>query len=150
MSLFEIIDAKFHMILDPDLLAIICIGLRAYFTNCSPESSERFPRGYLTSPYKALITKQNQIGWDHFVRGKLTKEWWLVQYHFAKCYELVKQSEGWTMNLVKLIANSSFQLWEVQLRNTGRHGHDDASKQQSKYEQLLHHVSFQFSSLLVV
>jgi hypothetical protein len=31
------------------------------------------------------------------------------------------------------MANSSFQLWE--LRNTCRHGHDDASKQQSIYEQ---------------
>jgi hypothetical protein len=37
------------------------------------------------------------------------------------------------VDLVKMMANSSFQLWE--LRNTCRHGHDDASKQQSIYEQ---------------
>jgi hypothetical protein len=40
---------------------------------------------------------------------------------------------GWTVDLVKMMANLSFQLWE--LRNTCRHGHDDASKQQSIYEQ---------------
>jgi hypothetical protein len=89
-SLFEIIDAKFHVILDPDLLAIIRIGLQAYFTDCSPDFSERFPDGYSTSPYEALIIKQNKIGWDHFVRGKLTKEWRLVQYHFAKRCGMVK------------------------------------------------------------
>jgi hypothetical protein len=85
------------------------------------------------SPYKALITKQNQIGWDHFVCGKLTKEWRLDQYHFAKRYGVVKQSKGWTVDLVKIMVNLSFQLWE--LRNTCRHGHDDASKQQSIYGQ---------------
>jgi hypothetical protein len=93
-SLFENIDAKFHVILDPDLLAIIRIGLRAYFTNCSSDFLERFPDGYSTSPYEALITKQNKIGWDHFVRSKLTKEWKLVQYHFANRYGVVKQSKG--------------------------------------------------------
>jgi hypothetical protein len=131
--LFETIDAKFHVILDPDILAIIRIGLRAYFTDCSPDFSEQFPDGYSTSPYEALITKQNKIGWDHFVRGNLTKEWRLVQYQFAKRYGMVKQSEGWTVDLVKMMANSSLQLWEI--RNTCRHGHDDASKQQSIYEQ---------------
>jgi hypothetical protein len=131
--LFETIGAKFHVILDPNILAIIRIGLRAYFTDCSPNFSERFPDGYSTSPYEALITKQNKIGWDHFGCGKLTKEWKLVQYHFAKRYGMVKQSEGWTVDLVKMMANSSFQLWE--LRNTCRHGHDDASKQQSIFEQ---------------
>jgi hypothetical protein len=131
-SFFKAIDEKFHVTLDPDLLAIIRLGLWAYFTNCSPDFSERFPNGYLTSPYKVLITQQNKIGWDHFVRGKFTKEWRLVQYQFAKRYGLVKQSEGWTVDLVKMMANSSFQLWE--LRNTCRHGYDDASKQQSIYE----------------
>jgi hypothetical protein len=56
----------------------------------------------------------------------------MAQYHFAKRYGLEKQSKGWTVDLVK-IANSSFQLWE--LRNACCHGHDDASKQQSIYEQ---------------
>jgi hypothetical protein len=68
------------VILDPDILAIIRIGLQAHFTDCSPDFLERFPDEYSTSPYEALITKQNKIGWDHFVCGKLTKEWRLVQY----------------------------------------------------------------------
>jgi hypothetical protein len=37
------------------------------------------------------------------------------------------------VDLGKLMANSSFKLWE--LRNTCCHGHDGASKQQSIYEQ---------------
>jgi hypothetical protein len=131
-SLFEIINAKFQLILIYWLSYVSAFGRTSQIVLQTFRSG--FSSGYLTSPYKVLITKQNQIGWDHFVCGKITKEWRLVQYHFAKQrYGLVKQSEGWTVDLVKMMANSLFQLWE--LRNTCRHGHDDASKQQSIYEQ---------------
>jgi hypothetical protein len=71
--------------------------------------------------------------WDHFIRGKVSKEWNQVQYQHAKCYGMVKQSEGWMLGLIKLMANSSFQLWE--LRNQCRHGHDNATRQQSMHDQ---------------
>jgi hypothetical protein len=47
--------------------------------------------------------------------------------------DFIELLQHWTVDLIKMMANSSFQLWE--LRNTCRHGHDDASKQQSIYEQ---------------
>jgi hypothetical protein len=67
-----------------------------------------------------------------FHMGKVSKEWNQVQYQHAKRYRMVKQSEGWMLGLIKLMANSSFQLWE--LRNQCRHGHDNATAQQSMHE----------------
>jgi hypothetical protein len=64
---------------------------------------------------------------------KISKEWKHVQYQYAKRYGLIKQSEGWVLGLIKLMANSLFQLWE--LRNQCRHGHDNATRQQSLAEQ---------------
>jgi hypothetical protein len=61
------------------------------------------------------------------------QEWQQVQYQYAKRYGMVKQSEGWLLGLIKLMANASFQLWE--LRNQCRHGHDNATRQQSMHEQ---------------
>jgi hypothetical protein len=124
---------KFHPILDPDLMAIIRIGIRLYFNDSPPDFLERFPQGYSSSPYKDVITKQNAIGWDHFIRGKASKEWQQVQYQYAKRYRMTKQSEGWMLGLIKLMANASFQLWE--LRNQCRHGHDNTTRQQSMHEQ---------------
>jgi hypothetical protein len=114
-------------------MAIIRIEVRAYFNDSTPDFSDRFPDGYSLTPYVEVIDQQNAIGWDHFVRGKLSTEWKRVQYIHAKRYGMKKQSEGWVCSLIKLMANMSFQLWE--LRNKCRHGHDEATRQQSVHEQ---------------
>jgi hypothetical protein len=119
-------------------MAIICIGIRSYFADSLPDFSERFPNGYSSMPYYDLIEQQNSIGWDHFIRGKFTKEWDAVQYCHSKRYGSTKVSEGWTLTLIKLLANSSFQLWEI--RNQCHHGHDDATKQQIIHDQVHHEI----------
>jgi hypothetical protein len=119
-SLLDKIYNQLHSILDPHLIAVIRISLRAYFNDSSPDFSERFPQGYSSTPYNDVITQQNAIGWDHFIRGKVSKEWQQVQYQYAKRYGMIKQSEGWVLGLIKIMANLSFQLWE--LRNQCRHG----------------------------
>jgi exonuclease III len=133
-KLLDSINGSVGEFLDPDLLAIIRIGIRSYFADSMPDFSERFPDGYSSTPYYDLIEQQNSIGWDHFIRGKLTKEWDSVQYRYSARYGLKKVSEGWTLTLIKLLANSSFQLWEI--RNQCRHGHDDATKQQIIHDQV--------------
>ena len=119
------LEDSFASFLDADLLAIIHIGLRSYFEDGSPNFSERFPAGYSSTPYAALINEQSNIGWDHFIRGKLSGEWAQLQYSYAKQYGLLKTSEGWLITLIKLLANSSFTLWDI--RNGCRHGHDPVS-----------------------
>jgi hypothetical protein len=43
-----------------------------------------------------LIEQQNAIGWDHFIQGKLTKEWIHHQYQYAMRYGLLKPLwESW-------------------------------------------------------
>ena len=128
----QILDAL-GAIVDPDLLVIMRIGLHSYFTNSSPDFSARFPNGYSSSPYFALIDQQNSIGWDHFVRGKFSTEWSTLQYFYAKRYGLLKASEGWIITLIRLLANASYRLWEI--RNDCRHGKDDATKRQALQEQ---------------
>jgi hypothetical protein len=148
-SILDKIQDKLGPILDPDLMAIIRIGLRSYFEDSPPDFSERFPQGYSSTPYNDVITQQNAIGWDHFIRGKVSKEWQQVQYQYAKRYGMLKQSEGCMLGLIKLMANLSFQLWE--LRNKCRHGHDHASKQQSLYEQAHREIRclYQLKSLVL-
>jgi hypothetical protein len=119
--------------LDPQLLAIVRIGLRAFFNDTPPDFSERFPPGSSTNPYLDLIAQQNTIGWDHFVRGKLSREWSELQFIYASRYNLLKASEGWTIRMIRLMATSSFRLWEI--RNGCRHGYDEATKAKAKLDQ---------------
>lgn len=109
------------------------LGLTSFFTNSPPDFTERFPDGYSSTPYFALIDRQNAIGWDHFIRGKLSTEWELSQYFYAKKYGLQKASEGWLITLIRLLATSSYQLWEI--RNDCRHGKDAATQRQALQEQ---------------
>jgi hypothetical protein len=111
-------------------MAIIRIGIRMYFNDSPPDFSERFPPGYSSTPNNDVIIQQNAIGWDHFIRSKVSKEWNQVQYQHAKRYGMVKQSDGWMLGLIKLMANLSFQLWE--LRNQCRHGHDNRQCYETK------------------
>jgi hypothetical protein len=92
----------------------------SYFQGEAPDFSSWFPDGYSSSPYKTLIDQQNAIGWDHFLRGKLSAG-------------MIKQSEGWKVLLIRLMATSSYTLWDS--RNQSRHGSDAATKAQLLKEQ---------------
>jgi zinc-binding in reverse transcriptase/Endonuclease/Exonuclease/phosphatase family len=127
-TLLGAITDRFGDFLDPDLLAIIRLGLGAYFQGSSPNFSSRFPTGYSSTPYKSLIDQQNAIGWDHFLRGKLSTEWSKSQYFYARRYNMLKQSEGWMYSLIRLLATSSYTLWDS--RNQSRHGTDAQTKAQ--------------------
>ena len=125
-SLFRQILNRFESFLDPTLLVIIRIGLTSYFTDCHPDFHLHFPEGYSTTPYAQLIDQQSQIGWGHFLRGKLSYEWGTLQHIHASRYNLHSESKGWIPTLIRLFASESFRLWE--LRNGCRHGTDASSR----------------------
>ena len=127
------IDEAFGSFLDSDLMAIIHLGLQSFYDDGSPNFTERFPDGYSSTPYAFLIEEQSRIGWDHFIRGKLSGEWIRLQYQHAARFNLLKESENWTVKLIKLFAHSSFQLWDI--HNGCRHGNDPVSKAQAALDQ---------------
>jgi hypothetical protein len=68
-------NEKFGSFLNPDLLAIAQIGLKAsgFFDRYLRNSS---------NPFQSLILQQRPIGWDHFFPGKMIKEWGSRQYAY--------------------------------------------------------------------
>jgi hypothetical protein len=132
--MFRKIYDTFGEILDPDLVAIIRLGLRSYFSSAIPDFSERFPTGYSTTSYADLIEQQNAIGWDHFLGGKVSTDWEMIQQQYARRYGLVKKSEGWLVRLIRLMAQSCHTLWES--RNSCRHGGNSATRAQIQSDQV--------------
>ena len=133
IKLLRDLTDTFGSFLDPALLTIARIGLQSYFDNSEPDFSERFPVHGTTAPYCDLIDQQTRIGWDHFIRGKISKHWGIKQYSYAKRFQLLDVSKQWQNRLVRFMANSAFRLWEI--RNGCRHGIDTATKQAAQQEQ---------------
>jgi hypothetical protein len=62
---------------------------------------------------------------------------------YASKYNLIKASEGWVIRMIRLMATSSFRLWEI--RNGCRHGHDEATKAKAKLDQAHREVKALYS-----
>jgi hypothetical protein len=94
-----------------------------------PESlPDLLPRN--ASPYVCLRISQDAIGWDHFLRGKLSKQWTALQYKYASRHGFLQESRHWTTWLIHYLAHRSFSIWDTP--NKSRHGHDHATTTQAK------------------
>ena len=103
----------FGAVLDPDLLVIAQIGMTSYFNNSSTNFSDRFPHDTTTKKLNVLIDQQTAIGWDHFLRGKLSKEWGPAQYRYARHFNHIDASKNWQVCLIRMLANASFKVWQT-------------------------------------
>ena len=59
---------------------------------------------------KLAIKQQELIGWDHFIRGRLSKLWKIAQ----KTYQGQKYTSKWPLLCIKAITNASQKIWEIQ------------------------------------
>lgn len=125
-TLLKNISTTFSPYVDANLLLIIRIGLDSYFEDDVPRFNEHFPKRLSETPYRDVIRQQTSIGWDQFIRGKVSKEWDKMQQYYAKSNGYEEESKGWMTRLIRLLATESFKLWEI--RNGNRHGTDDATK----------------------
>jgi hypothetical protein len=78
---------------------------------------------------------ETTIGWDHFLRGKLSHEWANLQqdYIYRTQPSSTFDRAKWIRLIIKPLILNCLDLWT--LRNEERHGHDTASKQNKLAEQ---------------
>ena len=73
---------------------------------------------------QAAIKEQNTIGWQHFLKGRLSKQWSTAQQAcYAQRTDLDKRKYTilrWRRRLVKSIIEGSIKCWET--RNQALHG----------------------------
>jgi hypothetical protein len=107
-------------------------GIVSYFQSTPLDRSEFEQWG---PSYLNLIQLQDTIGWDHFLRGKLSHEWANLQQDYI--YQTQPNSTfdraKWHRLIIKPLILNCVGLWT--LRNEERHGHDTASKQNKLAEQ---------------
>jgi hypothetical protein len=115
----------------PILVDIMMAGLASYFTNTAFDYDEfsafdvpHHPR----RPYCRLLQHQGKIGWDHFLRGKLSYHWTALQQDF-----IWRTSPGtsfdrdkWLRLIIKPLFTACQDLWTI--KNEERPGKDDKTK----------------------
>ena len=81
------------------------------------------PHTRYTSP-SMLPSKQDTIGWQHFLKGRISKQWSIAQRAcYAQRTDLDKRKYTilrWRRHLVKSIIEGSIKCWET--RNQALHG----------------------------
>ncbi len=116
---------------NPVLVDIMMAGLDSYFQAKPFDYSEftEFDNSFHPRrPYYGLIRHQEAIGWDHFLRGKLSHHWTLLQQDFVWRTNPTKKfdSEAWLRLIIRPNFTACQDLWTT--RNDERHGKDATTK----------------------
>jgi hypothetical protein len=112
--------------IDPVLSDIMTAGLYSYFQSKRLNSSEFTEYSAL---YHHLISLQESIGWGHFLRGKISKEWANLQQDYVSRNSPSTKfdKEKWLRLIIKPLIMDCLILWSP--RNEERQGVNLASKQ---------------------
>ena len=112
---------------DPQLLDLMREGLHSVlFPHRHPDNAIKVPTGY-----EDLAANQADIGWSQILKGKLSIDWQIRQQAYLGDKSTKKKNgQTWTTDVVSTIFEQWLNLWN--LRNTDRHGRDQASKAQAE------------------
>jgi hypothetical protein len=116
---------------NPVLVDIMMAGLDSYFQAKPFNYSEftEFDKSFHPRrPYYSLIRHQEAIGWDHFLRGKLSHLWTLLQQDFVWRTNQNKKfdSKAWLRLIIRPNFTACQDLWST--RNNERNGKDAKTK----------------------
>jgi hypothetical protein len=84
-----------------------------------------------------LAVEQDQLGWDQFLCGRLSKKWQQIQDNYLTAYKRPKSRMHygtlWVKHWIHFYWHESWTLWTI--RNEDRHGKDAESKLHRSYLQ---------------
>ena len=124
---------------DPVILDIVLKGISSLFKNTLME-----PHHY-SDKYWLLVASQNQIGWDNFLKGRISTDFATLQDSYITPSQRTPKNNGttWTTNIAALVMKQWLDLWKQ--RNEDRHGNDKETKNKARLEQIYHEVELLYS-----
>jgi hypothetical protein len=93
-----------------------------------------------------LLQQQNQIGWDNFLKGYLSKKWRYIQgsyYRFQKLNKRKFHQDRWVLQVLILLQNYRHDLWMLQ--NASLHSGFDKLHGSLLWSHLLEEVTYFYS-----
>ena len=86
------------------------------------------------SSLQHVVTAQDDIGWNHLLKGRISKQFAIEQNNYLGTDATGKKNgTSWLVGLIDTIFKQIWDLWDM--RNKDRHGHDLQSKAQAQAAQ---------------
>jgi hypothetical protein len=127
-----------HLDTPPDVFHAITYGLKSWFNNdrsYGPEPDINWPPPsypYTTdhSSIQDAFAEQCDIGWEEFLRGRLSTKWGSIMQLFYKQSNSssTKNTLAWEVTVIKTTWQIFLTCWEH--RNVLKHGPDDEANRQ--------------------
>lgn len=121
----------------PDMMELLLEGLKSVFENRGPETIHVPPTVH------HIATAQQTIGWEHILRGRLTKLWSSTQQQHLGEFQPKNNGQTWATDIIQLLLQGWLDLWHQ--RNGDRHGRDVATKQQIAKAQAIRELELLYS-----
>jgi hypothetical protein len=84
----------------------------------------------------SVAAAQGNIGWQHILKGRLSKEWIShIEHRIRNEATQSKNAVTWATDIIRTIFSQWLDLWK--LRNEDRHGHDYTSKRAAERSQAI-------------
>ncbi len=84
---------------------------------------------------EAIAAAQRAIGWEHLLRGRLTKLWAQTQQQHLGSFDPKKNGTTWGTKIISALLQGWLDIWN--LRNGDRHGRDAQSRHQAETAQAI-------------
>lgn len=135
----------------PSQVRIVIIeGVKAWITNQPlPDIRAMVPKASQT--LIQAYEQQTQIGWRHFMRGRIATAWGAMINHHLIEQEIPEKTmthERWGSKLVSILWEHILELWAH--RNSVEHGSNPEELQQTKRRKLVDQIQFLNQSNLAV
>ena len=120
---------------DQKLATIALAGLWCFIHN------RDFHLANIPVGYEKLIAEQNEIGWDNFMKGRISNEWITKQQQHLQSKELITTRNNgttWATTIISTIWTDWIKLWEM--RNEDRHGKDKTAQAKAERETIIRQV----------
>ena len=104
-------------------------GLKEIWSKTLTYNSKRHLPGL-----QAAITSQQQIGWWVLISRRWSLHWKEIQHHYLQVILSKKLSQRWQANIIQLLWDTAWDLWEFQ--NDIEHRNDNTNT--NEQNKLLH------------
>ena len=81
---------------------------------------------------------QTAIGWDHLLRGRLSKSWAQAQQSHIGAFDPRNNGKTWATKIIGCLLQAWLDIWDQ--RNGDRHGRDQQTRQQALKAQAIREV----------
>ena len=111
------------------LMDLMMEGLKSVFDGRDPDTIP------VPTALVHVAAAQEQIGWEHILRGRLSKLWAQTQQDHLGAFDPRKNGQTWATDIIQLLLEGWLALWKQ--RNEDRHGKDRATRVQIEKAQAI-------------